>query len=480
MNRLSLAFLTICFTPLRIAAQMDGMSMPMSAQAPASAPSQNTRNAAQPQEREAPEIHTGDDLAAPDLLADAKQRPAITLQQLEAWALAQSPAIAAAQAAQQRSVQLGRQAALPPNPTVGYSGDQIRGGSYGGGEQGVFVQQTVVLGGKLGLHRDVYQQQAAADATGIQEQTLRVRADVQMAFYAALAAQRMAASRQQLLNIAQDAVDNAHRTANVGQVDAPDVLNSEVDAEQAKIEYVDAQRAYLARFRELAVLCNQPSLPVSPLTGELDAVPDLNTDAAVAKALTESPEIQRTQQGVAVAQAQVKQASRAAVPNLNVQAGEWHSGEQLNNINKQAGWMSFAQVGVELPLWNRNQGGTAAAQAEVQRAQADAARTRLRLQQTEEIAAQQYLSARFQAERYRTQLLPRARRAYDLYNMKYQQMAAPYAQVLESQRRLAILQIAYTHALEQAWKAAITLQTYALHGALNADMAATNMQGEVK
>ena len=43
-----------------------------------------------------------------------------------------------------------QQAALYPNPSIGYTGDEIRGGSIGGGKQGFFVQQTIVTGGKLG------------------------------------------------------------------------------------------------------------------------------------------------------------------------------------------------------------------------------------------------------------------------------------------------------------------------------------------
>ena len=42
-----------------------------------------------------------------------------------------------------------QQEGLYPNPTVGYFGDEIRGGESGGGKQGFFVEQTIVTGGKL-------------------------------------------------------------------------------------------------------------------------------------------------------------------------------------------------------------------------------------------------------------------------------------------------------------------------------------------
>src|ERR1700759_1926232 len=74
-----------------------------------------------------------------------------------------NPTLQQAAAVIRRSEAEAKQGALYPNPTVGDEGEQIGGGSYGGGEQGGFVEQTIVLGNKLGLRRDIYQQQKKAD-----------------------------------------------------------------------------------------------------------------------------------------------------------------------------------------------------------------------------------------------------------------------------------------------------------------------------
>ncbi len=480
VNQLTITAAMICTASAGVA-QMDsmpGMQMDDSRQQRQTT-QKSGRDTQHLQEEENPLQHTGADLPAPELLTDAARRAPISLQQLQAWAEQNSPALKQAAAVRERSEQQGRQAGLPPNPTVGYSGEHIRGGSYHGGEEGAFVQQTIVLGGKLGLRQDVYRQQAASDKVGVQEQTYRLRADVQRGFYRALTAQAMVDVRRKMLRLAADAVESAHRFANLGQADAPDVLQAEVESEQAKIDYADAQREYLQQFAMLSALCNEPSLLVSPLAGDLESVPDLNADEAVAKLLAESPTVQRAQQDVVAAEARLKQSKREPVPNLTVQAGEWYSGERLEGINKPAGWMGFAQAGVELPLWNRNQGNIGAAKADVARAQADVTRTQLSLTQGGELLAQGYLAARFQAERYRTQLIPRAQRAYELYGMKYQQMAAAYPQVLTSQRTLFNLQIAYLNALEKEWMNAVNLQNYTLRGGLEQPMNATYNMGSV-
>ncbi len=105
---------------------------------------------------------------APQLLPGVASRPALKLADFLALADRNNPTLRQAAAMIRRSAAEAAQAALYTNPTVGYEGDQIRGGSYGGGEQGGFVEQTIVLGGKLGLRRNIYQQQKQSDEIAAQ------------------------------------------------------------------------------------------------------------------------------------------------------------------------------------------------------------------------------------------------------------------------------------------------------------------------
>ena len=427
------------------------------------------------QEAENPALHTGENLPAPDLLNDVAARPPITLPQLEAFADQANPSLAEADALIRRSLGQARQAGLPPNPSIGYSGEHIRGGEYGGGEQGAFVSQTVVLGGKLGLRRDIYRQQSATDRISLEAQHLRVRNELDQAFYRALTAQAAVVLRQRLLQLTLDAVTTVHQLANVGQADAPDILQAEVEVEQAKIDSVDAQRTFLANFSVVAALAGKPNLPPSPLTGALEQPPDLHPEdpnGQVAQLIAASPTVRRAQQEVTLAEARLRDARREPIPDLKLQAGEWYSGEQIESSHYPAGWMGFATASVDLPLWNRNQGNIDAATADLDRARHAVLRSQLSLKQRAEPLAQQYLAARFEAERYRTQLLPRAQRAYELYLMKYQQMASAYPQVLVSQRTLFQLQIAYLTALNTEWSTAISLQNATLTGGLDTPDAA--------
>jgi cobalt-zinc-cadmium efflux system outer membrane protein len=418
------------------------------------------------QEPEDPTHHTGTHLPGsvdpgtaltPDLLTTERLRPALSLQSFESAALTYNPTIAEAQAIVRRTQQQAAQARLYPNPSIGYSGEHIRGGSYRGGEQGAYIQQQIVLGGKLGLRSNIYRQQAAAALTGVNVQQTSVEGAVEQAFYHALAAQSLVQLQQRQRLLALDAVTTAHHLLNLGQADAPDILQAEIDAEQDGIADQDAQRDYLRSFARLAAISGQPNLPPAPLEGELAAPPILQTAPLIDSIVAGSPDIRRARQQVSVAEARTHAAAREAIPDLTIRAGEWWSGEPLPGTNAAAGPMSFVDAGIKLPLWNRNQGNTDAAKAELQRAQLDLSRQELALRQSAANIAEAYNAARFEAEQYRDQILPRAERACQLYQQKYLQMAAAYPQLLHARQTRLQVESTYIHALASEWSGAIAL-----------------------
>ena len=96
----------------------------------------------------------------------------------------------------------------------------------------------------------------------------------------------------------------------------------------------------------------------------------------------------------------------------------------------------FVTAGVNIPIFNRNQGNTAAAKAELARAQQEVTRVQLSLRQNAQPLLEAYLTEQLQAERYKSEMIPRAARAYQRYLDKYRQMASAYPQVIISQRTL--------------------------------------------
>lgn len=393
------------------------------------------------------------------------------LDQFEQFAVHANPTIEQANAFVKQSAAQARQVGLLPNPSIGYEGSEIRGGSFRGGEQGAFVQQTFVLGGKLGLRRNVFEQQRREDEFGATEQRSRVLNDVAQGYYIALAAQELVKVRRNLLSLANDAVATAHQLANVGQADAPDVLQAEVEQEQAGVDYLTSQRTYIQEFSSLAALAGKPDLPLSPLTGNLQNTPAIDPKRIINEIVEGSPSVKRARQDILRAEAELKSVRRESIPDVQIRAGLQQNFEPLNETMETAvGMQGFVTASITLPIFNRNQGNTASAKAGVDRARAELERVQLSLRRSAEPLLQGYLSDRAEADRYKNYMIPQASQAYQLYLAKYRQMGAAYPQVIVSQRTLFQLEAAYVAVLQGVWSNAIALQNYTLSGGLDAPM----------
>ncbi|HEX8801304.1 MAG TPA: TolC family protein [Terriglobales bacterium] len=442
-------------------------------------PESTASNGTAVQEPEKPSQQTGSNIPVPDLLESAKKAPAMRLSDFEALATKNNPTLKQAQSLVRGSAALARQAGLWPNPSAGYQGDEISGGSFRGGEQGAFLQQNFVLGGKLQRRRNVYEQQRRADEIGVEEQKLDVRGAVQMYFYSALTRLRRVEIQRELLSVALDAATTSHQLANVGQADAPDVLQAEAEAEQVKIEFVRAQGEYMQAFEELAAVAGAPDIPVTLLEGDLETPPVVDTEKYLHDLILNSPTLKRAEQNAARAEAALARDKREAVPDLLLKGGLQQNLELNEFTGKPVGLQGFATASIQIPIFNRNQGNVEASQSNVQNAQQEVERVRLQLLRTAQPLLQQYLTSKLDAERYSEQIIPRAQRAYELYLQKYRNMAAAYPMVLVSQRTLFQMKDAYIRTLGQLWIASVQLQNCLLADGLSAPTPSGSMNTQV-
>ncbi len=392
------------------------------------------------------------------------------LEELEQMALANNPTVVQAQANLRVTAGLARQAGLYPNPTVGYYGDEIRGGVIGGGKQGGFVSQTIVTGGKLRAARRVAELQTNEVETSGQLQRLRILNNVRALFYQVLAAQRLAEVRQNLAKLAGDATQTSRQLGNVGQADRPDILQAEVEQQQANVSFRVAQQSLESSWRILAVVVGKPGLPLSHLEGNLEEVPDLSFDEWLSTTLRESPEVKLAQQAVDRAEASLVQARKAPIPDLQLTGILTQNYEPLDTTRMPTGLMGGAQIGIQLPIFDRNQGNIAAARGEIESAKQELARVKLELERNLAAIFRDYDSSRVTVQQYKAEMLPRAEQAYNMYRTNYQKMAAAYPQVLISQRTLFQLEVDYIQALQNAWQTALMIRGFGLMDGLSAPM----------
>jgi cobalt-zinc-cadmium efflux system outer membrane protein len=397
----------------------------------------------------------------------AFEQKTITLEELQQMALQNNPTFAQSAANIQAAEGRKKQSGLYPNPTVGYQGEQIRGGSFHGGEQGFFVQQDIVLGGKLGLNRKIFDQELKQAETEAEEQELRVVTNVRMSYIQALAAEQTLELRQDLSKLANDAVETSHQLANVGQADAPDVLESEVEAQQAQLAVTMAEQNQQRVWKALAAVVGNPRLPLRRLEGKLEDTPPVNADELVEEIVNESPAVRIAELGVKRAEAALARAKREPIPDLQLRGGMQQNGELLSS-GRPVGLQGFADVGVRIPIFDRNQGKIGTAKADAERAKREVERVKLVLRERAASVVQNYTFSQTAVDRYKNQMIPRAQKAYQMYTKKYQDMAAAYPQVLIAQRTLMQLEVSYIIALENFATSSLSLQSYLLTDGLEA------------
>lgn len=395
--------------------------------------------------------------------------PLFTLDQAQQLAAESNPTLRQAQAEIRAAKARGLQAGLYPNPTLGYAGDEIRGGSVNGGKQGFFVEQTVVTGGKLARSKDVYAKEVQLAEIEAQEQKIRVETSVRSAFYRVLAAQELLDARRDLANIEQNCATAQRQLFNTGQADETEVLDAEVAAERLRLFTRIQENSLHEEWRSLAATIGRPDLPLATVAGDLEHNwPDLDADQAVEAITTRSPATRIADAFSGRAAAIVARSKRESIPDLQLRGGLEYNNESLGSAPHATGWEGVAELGVEIPIFNRNQGNVAADSAALDRANLEKQRVALTLRDRAATSADQYASAKLMALEYRDEILPRAKKSYTLMLERYGQMLAANPRVLDSQRRLFALQNEYILALEKVWLSGIALEGSLLTDGLEA------------
>jgi cobalt-zinc-cadmium efflux system outer membrane protein len=330
------------------------------------------------------------------------------------------------------------------------------------------VEQPIILGGKLTLNRKVGAGAVKQRLADVEAQRHRLENDVSMAYYHTLAAQEKLALELDLTSIAQSTVRVVHQLANVGQADETEVLEAEVEEQRREIAVDTARNKLRREWTILLSVAGVPSLPEGSVAGRIDAdLPPLDEGQLLESLLSSSPEVQSARSGVERAEAVLARQQHEPIPDLIIKGGLQKNYEQLTSASGHpVGIQGFAEIGVQLHLWDRNQGGIAAARANLEAARNEVSRVELMLRQRSAIFTEDYRTSRRTAERYRAEILPRLEKAYQLMTAQYGNMTASFIRVLSLQRMLYENETAYVDALEKAWTSSVSLRGFLLQGGL--------------
>jgi outer membrane protein, heavy metal efflux system len=431
----------ICMVPGIGVAQQAGLPVPAN---------QNNIRVA-PEGAVAPLPPIGQPEQVPQPFEEPSQRPGMTLAELEDMATRCNPTLVQAsarvQAARGQAVQVG----LYPNPVAGYLGSEI-GNEKRAGQQGGFVSQEVVTAGKLQLNRAVASQEIRQAEYVWGAQRFRVLTDVRRGFYEVLVAQQSMELSEQLVRLGEQGVKATEELMKAKEVARVDVLQARIEADSAKIILEKAKNRHSAAWRSLAAVVGNPSMQPAPLNGNLqEGMVQLGWDETLNRLLSESPQLAAARAGYARAQAVVNRECAGRYPNVGLQAGV-----QYDNATQDT--FASVQVGVPIPVFNRNQGNIYKAQSELTAAQREVERVQLSLQQRLASVFEQYSTARQLVEKYHSDMLPNAQESLKLVSSGYRQGEYNYLMLLTAQRTYFQTNIAYLDALRDLRVAGVAIE----------------------
>ena len=388
------------------------------------------------------------DAERPDATASADPvgvaEPATTvgtaLASLEQLALVHNPTLRQSEALIGRAQGDWLQVGLYPNPTVGYAAEEI-GDDGTAGQQGGFAEQTIVTAGKLELNRavaswDVEQARCRAVA-----QRMRVLTDLRQRYHQVLGAQRTVAALTRVEEIVGQGVETAQKLLDAEQVPQTDVLQAQVQLAGVRLQRENAEQTEDAARRMLAAVVGLAELPPGPVAGDLEQTAEpVSYGESWRRLLDRNPTLQVAHAAVRRAQAQLAREQAQPVPDVTVRGGVAHDFATDDAVGS-------VEIGVPLPLWNRNEGNIQAALAAIEAAAAEVRRLELSLRDQLAEVHRVYEIAHTRADRYRETILPKARETLELTNRGYESGEVDFLQVLTARRSYVTGYTAYLEAL---------------------------------
>ncbi len=391
--------------------------------------------------------------AEPEPPPGPEGRP-LTLSDLQRLAAANSPLLRQAAADVEASRGAAIQAGAYPNPNFGYQSDTAGTGGTAG-FQGAFIEQTIKTGGKLKLA----QAAALMDLRNSEVAFRRARFDLMTAvrtnYFAVLAARETVKVSHALARFADEVYTIQVEQVLAAQAAPYEPLSLRVLALQARGNLLQARNRYTSAWKQLAATLGLPGMPPTALVGRVDMeLPVFRYDTALAHVLSRHTDVLTAGNTVQRARYNLRLAQVTPIPDVSLHVA----------VEKDFSVPPFAvthsiQLGVPVPIWDRNTGGIMQAQGALLRAVEEEHRVRADLTNRLAAAFETYDSSRQLLEMYRTQILPDQVRAYRGVYERHQQEPAnvSFGDVVSAQQTLAGTVTTYVTTLGTALTAVVNV-----------------------
>lgn len=403
---------------------------------------------------------TPTDLPTAETLGNqAAEQRMFDLESLEQLACQSNPTLIQARAQVQGSLGMAIQAGLWPNPRLFYRQEQIGVEGTPGEFLGGVVQQEIPTANKLQLSRAKFLTRTRVSEWIALEQQHQVLNDVRVHYFHTLGMQEIVRLQNELVKNSEDNLLTVREMYNVGQATRAEVHLANVALQQQRLQLLEAENMLRESWQTLTSMVGA-DIPFSGLNGRLDDhIPMIEWDQALARLMSESPQLMQARTKLDADRITIQRELVEPVPNIFVQTGAGQNFEAKQGVG-------LAQVFIDAPLWDWNQGTIRQARADYARQNAEIRRIELTLRQKLATQYRQYITAFQRVENFEQVILPESRNAYEVQLDSYEDDRIRWTDVLTSESAYLQLQIDYVNSLVRLRESEALIVGYLLHGGL--------------
>ncbi len=351
----------------------------------------------------------------------------ITLRQALTLAMLRSPDLASVAWDVRIAEAKALQASLPPNPEIGFDIETL--GALSAAETTLQLGQVIFLSHKLARRRQAALLKRDLAGWDYEAKRIAVLTDTTKAFVALLAAQEHVSLAREQLEVAGKVLVAASERVRSGKTSPVEAMKAKVELATVRIRIEQASIAAQGARKRLAAMWGNREAKFSDARGELADAGNIPSDGQLAALIEQNPAVARWATEMQLRQAVAKLEKARAIPDLNLGAGGKRDGE--SSRGGFAGGLS-----IEIPIFDRNQGGIRESRYSLARTQADRRAAGARVHSDLADAYQMLAAAHAQLTILKTDILPEAQNAFDASREGYQQGKFPYLDVLDAQRTL--------------------------------------------
>lgn len=353
-----------------------------------------------------------------------------SLSQILDIAIERNPLLAGAKGTMEQSRGQQVAAGAYPNPSFITSAGPgaIRDPSNGAHifEHTFVVQQPLEWLGKRQARQEVADAGVEGASAGLDETRLNVAADVKVAFYQLLLAQRDAELATQNMTLVEEVFRTVKARVAAGEATSFDALKANVELQKAQKEVARTTNTVVVAKSRINTLSAGALGKQFSIEGDFQSLRrEIDVDRLVAQTFEQHPALRRFSKLAEQADHAVRLERESRIPNVSL-LGEYH---------REAGDESFtAGLSVPVPLWYRRQGEIQSALGVKHRAEAEKLRAQNELEQAITQYAQEVRTAQDQLQVFETGLLKQAEQTLRVARRSFRYGAASLLEVLDAQR----------------------------------------------